>query len=58
MSGPPHKHRTSRQREIDRKIHAALGKRDRAEELTEYEWMIVQYALGGSCSVCAGQRRP
>jgi hypothetical protein len=47
--------RTTRQREIDRKTHTALEKRELGEELTEHEWMIVQYALGGACSACGGR---
>ncbi|MGH3085845.1 MAG: hypothetical protein ACRDSJ_00835 [Rubrobacteraceae bacterium] len=42
------------QREIDRRVEAALARLELGEELTEYEWMIVQYALGGRCSACGG----
>ncbi|MBA2691119.1 MAG: hypothetical protein H0U65_01325 [Rubrobacter sp.] len=49
------RHRTTRQREIDRKTHTALAKRELGEDLTDYEWMIVQYALGGACSACGGR---
>jgi hypothetical protein len=51
------RHRSARQKSVDRKIQAARSKRELGEELTEYEWMIVQYALGGACSSCRGRRR-
>lgn len=50
------RHRVRRQKSVDRKIHAALEKRELGEELTGYEWMIVQYALGGACSTCRKRR--
>jgi len=50
------RHRTARQREIDRRTCDALEKRELGEELTAYEWMVVQYALGGACSSCGGRK--
>lgn len=35
-----------------RRVEAALGKHGRGEPLTEHEWTIVQYALGGGCHAC------
>ena len=58
MSESLDRSRRARQREMDRKVQNALAKRDLGEDLTEYEWMIVQYALGGSCSICNGHKHP
>lgn len=44
--------KSPRQRRIDAKVGEAFVKLDLGEELTEHEWRVVQYALGGSCSVC------
>ncbi len=57
MSGAKRcRRRTARQRDSNRKVEAALEKRELGEELTEYEWMLVQYALGGACSSCGGRK--
>lgn len=40
------------QSEIDERVRSALAKRKRGHNLTDYEWMIVQYALGGACQTC------
>lgn len=41
-------------RETRRRVEEALRKRDHGESLTEREWTIVQYALGGGCHACGG----
>jgi hypothetical protein len=40
--------------ETRERVEAALGRHARGEALTEREWTIVQYALGGGCHACGG----
>ena len=39
---------------LGKRIEVALARYERGEPLTEKEWTIVQYALGGGCRVCGG----
>jgi hypothetical protein len=36
------------------RVEAALARHASGEPLTEREWTIVQYALGGGCHACGG----
>lgn len=38
------------------RIERVLAKHERGEALSEQEWTIVQYALGGGCHACGGSR--
>ena len=39
--------------QIEERIEAAFRKKERGEDLTEQDWILIQYTLGaGSCHAC------
>ncbi len=45
--------RGKEENEIEERIAAAFRKKERGEELTERDWILVQYTLGaGTCHAC------
>jgi hypothetical protein len=39
---------------LGKRIEVALARHECGEPLTENEWTIVQYTLGGGCRACGG----
>lgn len=40
-------------KQIEERIEAAFRKKERGEELTEQDWILIQYTLGaGTCHAC------
>jgi hypothetical protein len=45
--------RTGERNQIEERIDAAFRKKERGEELTERDWLLIQYTLGaGNCHAC------